>query len=282
MKKLTILLTLLVCCFSYFGCSALTENIYTPTLVLQGYIYANEPIDSILVRQTIAIEDTSRNSDFVTGASVQITVDGKSYTLSEKQRVARPGRYTPDETIIAIPGKTYKLTVSAYGSTAWSETTVPEPIQLDSVRVGDRKLSLTAMDTVQFPKDESELNKPGVQLWWTSSKSAAGYSLEAVSFDTTQKLINLDSARNNLPDTVSRGRYRFFIISNTEQLSWLQFKYYGPNTVRALALDHNFQDMILGLYLNGSQFNNNTLHVNGGLGIFGSAARASKEVYLKE
>jgi len=283
MKQVLLLLAVLGFGFFAAGCEIAEENQFKPMIVLQGFLYANEQIDTISVRKTISIEDTSRASDFVQNAQVEISVDGRTYTLREKNKITLPGRYFLDTPLTAIPGKTYRLTVRAFGEEAWSETTIPYPIQLDSVKIDKQRLALDRIDTILYPKDISELSRPGVHLWWTSSSNAVTYALEAVSFDTTQKLIDLELPGAQPPDsTTSRGRYRFFILSNNEELAWLQYRYYGLNTVRALALDKNYSDLILGIFLTGSQFNNQTLHVNGGLGIFGSAARASKEVYLKK
>lgn len=260
------------------GCEANVDSVFTPHIVIEGYLYANEPMDSIVLRHTVDI-GTVDSTPFISGANVTLEVGDESYKLVE--RVGLPGRYFAPITLPIAPGRTYKLRVEALGQVATSETTVPRAIHLDSAKIEDRRLSLDELDTIDFPGSENELSKPGIQLWWSKGELSKGYALEAVSFDTSNKLVdrNFD---NFVRDSTSHGRYRFFVLSETEQVTWLQFKRYGENTLRVLSLDRNMQDFALGIYLSRSQFDNNTLRINGGLGIFGSAARASKRIYLKD
>ncbi len=278
MKALLITILLLVG-LGISSCEQTTDAVFTPQIVLEGYLYANEPLDSIVIRRTIEITQGDSIA-YVERAIVTLSSPDKDYLLVE--RTGAPGRYHPQEEFIALPGVTYKLRVEAMGQVATSETTIPDVIRLDSAKVGDKPLSITSIDTVDYPSSREELNKPGVRLWWTRSATAKGYALEAVTFDTTAEIIDLSPDDDNLPDSTSMGRYRFFILSQSEQLAWRQFRRYGENTVRALALDRNLQDFALGLYLTQSQFDNNTLHVSGGLGIFGSAARGSMRVFIRK
>ena len=262
----------------FASCTAVTESAFTPQIVVQGYLYANEPLDSIVVRQTIPIGNSTGN-DFVSGAIVSISSGDSVYTLREHSAF-EPGRYASDSTIIIQPGKTYALRVEAIGQIVTASTTVPAAIHLDSVELNNKMLSLTAIDTVTYPTLVDSLQSPGIHLWWSPSPGSAGYGLEALSLDTSADTI-LDAISSALGDSAAFGRYRFFIISTDEQIVWPQFTRYGLNVVRALALDKNYEDFILALYLSGSQFDNSTLDVSGGLGVFGSAARASKMVFLR-
>jgi hypothetical protein len=278
MKALTIIL-LLLAGLAISSCEQTTDTVFSPQLVIEGYLYANEPLDSIVVRRTIEITQTDSIA-YVEGANVTITTPDKVYQLVE--HTDAPGRYYPQEPLIAQPGVTYKLRVEGIGQFATSETTIPDVIHLDSAKIEDRPLSLTGLDTIDYPSSRDDLVRPGLRLWWSKSATAKSYGLEAVTFDTTAEIIDLSPDDENLPDSTSMGRYRFFILSQTEQIVWRQFRRYGENTVRALALDRNLQDFALGLFLTQSQFDNNTLHVNGGLGVFGSAARASMKVYIRK
>lgn len=277
--KALIALILLLTALGLASCEQTTDTVFSPQLVIEGYLYANEPLDSIVVRRTIEITQGDSIA-YVQGAIVTLSSPDKDYVLLERKDA--PGRYHPQEDLIPLPGVTYRLRVQAMGQVATSETTIPDPIKLDSAKVGEKPLSIARIDTVDYPGSRDELSKPGVRLWWTRSASAVGYALEAVTFDSTAEIIDLSPDDANLPDSTSMGRYRFFILSQSEQIAWRQFRRYGINTVRALALDRNLQDFALGLYLTQSQFDNNTLHVNGGLGVFGSAARASMRVYIRK
>lgn len=281
------------------GCTSTNDIAFTPQIVVQGFLYANEPLDSVVVRQTESVFDTSQNMG-LSGATVTITSDGVTTTLHE---ASKRGQYVPSAPLIPRSRKSYTLRVDWIGQTATSTTTVPDSIHLDSVGAFGRALSLLNSDTLLYPDPNSidSLNQPGMHLYWSNSPSAEGFGLEALCTDTARRssytyqidpktgdttVIRYDSggpinSKVVFEDTTATGRYRFFIRSTNEFVSWLQFKYYGPNVVRALAIDKNFQDYVLSIYISRSQYNNNTLHVQGGLGVFGSAARASKKVFLK-
>ncbi len=260
------------------SCSPVTETTFSPQIVVQGYLYANEALDSIVVRQTIPIASSTGN-DRVSNANVTITIGDSVYQLHENSHSV-PGRYISNDSIVIQPGATYTLRVEALGQVATASTTVPQAILLDSVKLNNQMLSLTAVDSVTYPTLVDSLQNPGIHLWWSASPGSAGYGIEALSLDTNADTI-LDAVSSALGDSAAMGQYRFFILSTNEQVVWPQFTRYGLNVVRALALDKNYEDFILALNLSGSQFNNSTLDVTGGLGVFGSAARASKKVYLR-
>ena len=88
MRSLRIRLYAVVAALLVFaGCEASNDSAFTPQIVIQGFLYANEPIDSIIVRRTLPITSTNE-SDRVTGAKVTLTVDGTSYVFEESTQSA--------------------------------------------------------------------------------------------------------------------------------------------------------------------------------------------------
>ena len=282
------------------GCTSTNDIAFTPQIVVQGFLYANEPLDSIVIRETESVFDTSQDKPL---SSAFVTIIGNDAVDTLHERAGYRGQYVTSSPFIPRSRKSYTLRVEAIGQIATSTTTVPDFIHLDSAAAYGRLLSLTKTDTLHYPDARSidSLNQPGIHLYWSKSANAAGYGLEALCVDTARHsrytykidpitgdttVIRYDSggridSKVTFNDTTATGRYRFFILSENEYVSWMQFQFYGSNVVRALAIDKNFQDFILGLYISRSQFNNNTLHVQGGLGVFGSAARATKTVFLE-
>ena len=271
------LLLIVTAFFSLASCNPGVDSSFSPQIVIQGFLYAGEPIDSVIVRQTIPITADNK-SDRVSGAKVSISVDDSTYQLIEG---GYHGRYILSQHVIVQAGKTYSIRVEALGQVATAQTTVPLAIHLDSVKLGNRRLSLTDTDKVVYPTNVDSLQNPGIFQFWSPSPGCAGYGVEAISVAPIDSNRIVDNVTQSFPDSNSIGRYRFFILSTFEQVVWIQFTYYGLNAIRALAVDQNYEDFILGLYLSGSQFNNNTLHVSGGLGVFGSAARTIKYVYIE-
>ncbi len=253
------------------SCNPDVDATFHSQIVVQGFLYANEPLDSIVVRRTLTL-DTKNRDDRLTGATVTISTSDTSVQLIES---TPPGRYVTSSPFTIHAGTTYQLLVARNGyTTAQATTTVPLPIHIDSAKLGNTPLA----DSIVF---DVTLSSAPIHLWWSTSPGCAGYGLETLALDTTNYYPITYTGGTSLPDSNAFGRYRFFILSTDEQILWQQFRFYGPNVIRALALDQNYQDYILGLFLSGSQFNNSTLHVTGGLGVFASAARASKNVFLK-
>jgi hypothetical protein len=274
------LLWILAAC-ALAGCDTSNDAAFRPQIVVQGFLYAGEPLDSIVVRKTIAI-DATNPSERVSGALVVIYSDASNDTLREDSQIE--GRYVPANPIIISPDVTYHLYVNAASlGTATSETHVPKPIHLDSASLNGRRLSIDPArpDSVDYPTLISHLTDPSIHLFWSASPGSAGYGIEGLSLDPHADTIVLEGYDSPLSDSTSSGRYRFFILSTDEQAVWIQFRRYGLNAIRALAIDKNYQDYISGLFLSRSQFNNSTLHVTGGLGVFASAARATMRVYLR-
>ena len=262
------------------GCSAGTDAPLIQQVVVQGYLYANEPLDSVVLRHTLVMTDTGTD-DRVHGATVTITTGDTTTRLTEIGR----GVYRPERTLVPRPGQVYTLHADWGTAHVTATTSVPTAIRIDSAVAEGHALSLTGMDSVTYPARISSLSSPGIHLYWStvgsgSATGAAGYALEALAPRTATDTI-IDDLTRSLADSNAYGRYRFFVRSMNESVAWIQFTYFGENTLRVLALDQNYQDLVLATYLSGSQFNNNSLHITGGLGVFASAARASMRVYVR-
>ena len=92
------------------GCQNNPPVAYVPQIVVQGYLYANHPIDSIIISRSQPV-NVYYNADSagITGASVSITVEGTTYPLAER---AQPQGcyYLADTGFLVRSGKTYLLT----------------------------------------------------------------------------------------------------------------------------------------------------------------------------
>src|SRR5688572_32915329 len=92
------------------ACDGAIESEYKEQLVVHGFIYANEPIDSVSLHYTIPYGSLTEDSLFaVTDADVRISVDGTEYLL---QHGPRKGRYfLPASEHVVQPGKYYELII---------------------------------------------------------------------------------------------------------------------------------------------------------------------------
>ena len=98
------LLFTIVAFFSLASCNPGIDSSFSPQIVIQGFLYADEPIDSVIIRQTIPIT-ADNESDRVSGAKVSISVGDSTYQLIEGLMAGYHGRYIPSRRIIVQAGK---------------------------------------------------------------------------------------------------------------------------------------------------------------------------------
>src|ERR1051325_2096966 len=90
------------------GCESSNDIAFTPQIVVQGFLYANEPLDSIGVRETESVLDTSRDKS-INNAIVTIASESGIDTLRLGQK---GGEYIPRRPLIPRSRKTYTLRVA--------------------------------------------------------------------------------------------------------------------------------------------------------------------------
>lgn len=108
-----------------------------PKIVIEGWIENGQSARVIITKSAPyfdPIDSTTLANSLVTNATVTVS-DG---TLSENLTLGFNPEYFPyimymGSTLKGVPGKTYSLTVQVDGATYTSETTILEPLQLDSV-----------------------------------------------------------------------------------------------------------------------------------------------------
>jgi hypothetical protein len=253
-----------------------------PTVVVEGYLYANQPIDSIVLTQTQPIDAYYSDSlSRITGALVTITVDGHAYTLLEKP--GRPGAYTlPAESLIVRSEKQYTLSVHALNTTVTATTTVPDTFAMTTV----------SPDTIQWPLTISTLLGP--PLAWTASLNRDAYAISMEALDTLiYQISGKDTVWNRRVQLPGQGerrniraqqliRYILQLKAPQANITWDLFRWYGKHRLTVLAMDTNFVDFMQMQSVGGRTYQSQLNHITNGIGVFGSAAVQRQTVYLKE
>src|SRR5689334_2410835 len=101
-------------CALIAGCESGSDSEFKPQIVVQGFLYANEPLDSIVVRQTLPIS-ANNEGDRLSNALVTISDGDSSYELIESKTSGVAGQYVSAQPLVIQPGKTYSLRVEALG-----------------------------------------------------------------------------------------------------------------------------------------------------------------------
>ena len=263
------------------GCQSNAPVAYVPQVVVQGYLYANHPIDSIIVSQSQPV-NVYYNVDSVgiSGAQVSIMVDGTTYPLAERAQ-HHGSYYLPDTTFLVHSGKTYFLKIVANGTTVTAQTTVPDSI----------KITKPLPDTIQYPMDTvNVLNYPSPTLTWTGvnpvSYAASLTCLDTLWYDSVAQIHNrrvwhLGEGSGGGTQYNDITRWFFLIPVSSVPVPWTGLKWYGRQKVTVYALDQNFNDWLKQAFISGNNFQESLNHINGGIGVFGSAGIDTTTTFVK-
>jgi hypothetical protein len=262
--KITNFFIILLSCSIVFSISCYdslnSPDQFDQKIVIQGYIYSGSKNIDVQVRKTISIDEKySPEKSAVSGANVNLTVDGKTFNLIE--RTSNKGTYFIQDSLIIQSGKTYILNVNTTEpkGTITAQTIVPDTFHIINVNV--------SRDTINF--ENEDVIK--VTLEWTESENSEGYKIAV--FKATD-----DTASLTL--WLSKG----FIINDKYKITVPIFSEKGrfsPKYIlKVCAIDKNIFDFALSFRGEGES-SEPTYNVSGGLGVFGSLAVDSVEVYVK-
>ncbi|MFI5202557.1 MAG: DUF4249 family protein [Candidatus Kapaibacterium sp.] len=281
LSPLKFLLAMTVILIVFSGCDNPIQTVYTEQLVVDGFIYANEPIDSIVLHRTTPFGDYYDDLDYaVDSAQVTITVDGVAHTLLPTGLKGR--YYLPASDLVVQGGRTYFLSVTARNNqtggvySATSMTTVPMPIHLTGLA-----------DSVHGQTFILDTNNLGSFVFLVTAGPGGGadqrYLLSITALDTNAGRIRFQSGRNSTDTTVpERVRYSGVATGPTILVRPQFFSYYGPNLVTFYSIDTNWADyqrQVIGR--GGTDYQPSLNHIDGGIGVFGSAARDTVTIFIK-
>lgn len=117
MRELIAIFSLLV----LGACGSLEES--SPKFVVEGFIFAGEPIGDIRIKEQIDLNEVDSVERFITDAQVVLLKENVAYPLSH---VEGSYHYIGDDLSVEA-GDHFRLEATVGGRTAYAETTVPEP-----------------------------------------------------------------------------------------------------------------------------------------------------------
>jgi len=263
--------TLLGCSLIGLGCDGAINSEYHEQLVVAGYLFADSPIDSIILHRTTPFGDYLDDiSSAIDSATVKIIVDGTEHTLLAG---ARKGRYfLPASELIVRGGKTYELRVTYNGNTLESFTTVPMPIRIIGLNdsLPSRSLTLDTNNLISFNYGltAGPIDNPNRK-----------YMLEVTALDTSKGRVQT-SVDGPPVDTNGVTRYSFLHTAPDIRISPRLFGWYGPNRITFIAADTNWVDDRRQNFGSRSTYQSSLNHVQGGFGTFASGARDTVTIWI--
>lgn len=259
MNKIVNLLTVIVIS-AVLACSG--ESIVAPNndlLVIQAYVYANEPVNDIRITSTLPLGSEDVSPTPINDASVSILKNGDIYLL--KPSLGDSGYYHYDGSDLSIEaGDELTLTVMYLGVTATGSTTVPR---------APYNLSLSK-DVVVYPEFSfpGQGNRRGffgdfqMSVRWKKETNALYYV----------KIDNIDAN----PEPVDFGfpflsNFRFIsrpTANDSFQVNLFTLTQLGNHRVKVYRVNQEYADLYLTSSQDSRDLNEPLTNIKNGLGIF--------------
>lgn len=301
MNRKTISQILIAVCLALFGCSADRKpgELFGPaeegTLVVDALLIVDQSLPDVLLRRTVRPDRPyDRAQAAVRGATVTIGQGAASYRYVEDPDSA--GRYIPPTGAPFVsPLTEYRLTVTASGRQASAVTVTPARFALrEAVLLDEKSLAVIRRLKMFTDSAESVFTAPENQMTYLdglletrfAATGALAYQVGIISLDP-------DSKRLLEADFMNEDDYKEMVKRQSSsppleasdgklRLPWFMVGYAGRHLVRVCAVDQNWFDFARSSpelaeqqgygSLAGDNFERPFFRVEGGIGLFGSAA----------
>ncbi|MGE5480175.1 MAG: DUF4249 family protein [Chloroflexota bacterium] len=281
--KLTLAIVALVVIGSLQGCGDDAPNDYQPKVYVEGYLIVDQPLEGIKVTYTQSIRDSFElERAMIKDAQVILKINGEPHTLAY-QSGEKPGFALAGA--VVLPETTYELEIrTKAGEVVTGKTLTPERIQW----------TVEPKANIHYPQDTMKLGPvDSLEIGWTRAKGIDFYLISVECLDTLNYGKYLPAPTNemnrrcynfNINGEEEMYRYKTtwgFISNSKSPTVWTAFKWFGPQRVTVYAADYNMCQWFVNMYFTGSTATHEkTNSVTGGVGVFGSAALATKDVFL--
>jgi hypothetical protein len=299
------LLALLLLGTGLLGCDT-TATRPESQVVVESYLRANLPLPSVRMTRTVGVDAAyDPAEDAVEGAEVVVDrlADDSTVvtTVPYTENDSLPGFYSPVNPPLVAPEATYRLrATTSDGTEIRATTTVPGPIEIRATEndtatyQSERQPSLT----VQVERPERIDRRAGRQNVFTLTTTslldfkttpedtlrAALTPFYADGFDAEDD--SLESLRRNSSGLLNEANFKRNEDGTiTIDLPWLAIAFFGPNDVGVSVVDENYYDFLRSQNVQQGGFAPGEIpnvieHVDGGTGIFGSYAQATRTVFV--
>ena len=299
MKKIFLLLGVMM----WIGCAAEREreSLFAPQevglLVVDALLIVDKPLPNLFVRETVTPDGIySRDLAGVTDAEVVIGHNGEEYLYRHSPDSL--GYYLPLENApLVLPEETYSLSVRSQGRAVSASTHTPARIHIrDAVLLDDKTLAVMRQFKTYQDGEEVVFTDPVNQVPYQLGLLEARFTPLAVDgYHVAIESLDLESERVLESDLLDEEDYAdlerfgsspaFEAKDGNLRLPWFAVAFAGRHVIRIYAIDKNWFDLVRSVPqflgddgslqpggLAGDNFERPLFHVDGGIGIFGSAS----------
>ena len=237
------------------GCDTSTPT-PEPEVVVEAYLQANAPLDSVFLTRVVAADETFDPSSGVRNAGVQITQvapDGTPVKTFAYEEVWE-GMYAPVDAADARvqPRHTYRLRVVVPGGEPiTASTTVPGAIavvraeNVEAVYQGPQQPSLTVTRSESRLQQNVFVFTTTSQLDFSRSEDSLRAHLTPFYADAIEDDQSVSDLRVTSSGLLNEGNFTVNPEGTiTIELPWLAVAFYGPNETAISAVDENLFDFL--------------------------------------
>ncbi len=229
-------------------------------VVIQGYLYANEPITDIQITSTLPLSSQDTLAPPINDADVCLIKNGQRYNLLPGEYANGYYHYNGDDLFVK-EGDSFEIEVDYFGKIAYGETKVPTAPQ-----------SATISNTTLYIPDISygfqiDSTKNMLKVNWTYEPSSLFYvAIENLESNPTE--IEISGPRGGFGQ---KGPGRFISAprnSNEYTISFLNVTHYGKHSIKVYRVNQEYADLYISRQQDSRDLNEPLTNIKNGLGVF--------------
>ena len=287
------------CLIALMGCKAERDpsSLFGPdasgVLVVDALLIVDKPLPQMLVSETVkANVGYSERWAGVGDAEVVITQGEQTFVYRPSSGFSSGSYRPPPNAPLVLPNTTYNLRVRSQGREATAQTITPDRLDIQEVALLDDETFEIIRPLKRYEDGNVQENRvvyqEGILEMRFDPLPVSGYQIAIESLDLSPDFlvdcdffdeINFDRYGSSPALEASDGNLR---------MPWFIVAYAGSHVIRVYAVDKNWFDLIRSVPefyqddddgnafqpggLAGDNFERPLFHVDGGIGIFGSAS----------
>lgn len=276
MKKILLLASLMPILFS---CEKLSETNNNNLLVLSGYLYQDEPVDSIKVVKSLSLSSQDTVYESVEGAKAAITWNNKEFVLTDIGN----GYYSYHGDDLHIrAGETYSINIDYNGNVITSSTSVPLKTTIDPIAD-----NVILIDTVRSfgPPQDLESSTSGLQITWDNPGNNYFYVVIESTDSNSGTIVMGNSNFPGFPGGgFNTGIFRLRsqpFIGNSYTINSRILTKYGSYVIKVYSVNQEYANLYENRTQDSRSLSEPVTNVINGLGIFTAFSYAEAAFYVR-